>query len=371
MTPQLHQSTLIVGIALALQGCARGSSSTFGEPNPSLDTADAATDSGSLPDFLPGPVSGWEKPFDGITCRHPDVQAHCSNGWCRVPAGCFIKGSPPDELGRGLKTEEQRAVTLTHDVWIQQTEVTQEQWLAQGLPNPSGIGPDGTDGDCTDDPRCPVGNVTWFETLAFANMQSKAHLPPLPSCYELHGCTGSVGEGMRCESVSITAPSIYECEGFRLLTDAEYEYALRAGTTTAFYTGSMTMDALADASQCNGHEPLLPIAWYCANAGRFTHPVGQKRPNSWHLYDMAGNSEEWVHDEEKGKTGAPGPWADPGGTMSTYKYRQTRGGSVISWPRVLRSASRALGGTWGFHSPTIGFRLARSVLTTEAAAKGW
>ena len=363
MTNHQAYAALILCAVPPILGCARGTSSTLGDPAPAVDAADAATDSAPLP----GPLPGWEKPFDGITCRHPAVQADCQDGWCRIPAGCFIKGSPADELGRGAKTEDQRAVTLTHDVWIQQYEVTQEQWIAHGLPNPSGVGPDGTDGDCTDDPRCPVGNVTWFETLAFANMLSKAHTPPLASCYELSGCTGGVGEGMRCTSVSITAATVYECEGYRLLTDAEYEYAVRASTTEAYYSGPITTDAATDASQCNGYAPLLEIAWYCANAGRFTHPVGQKRPNSWHIYDLTGNSEEWVHDEEKGKTGAAGPWIDPGGSMTAYMYRQTRGGSVISWTRLLRSASRALGGTWGFHTPIIGFRLARSNLQGGAA----
>ena len=181
---------------------------------------------------------------------------------------------------------------------------------------------------------------------------------------------------MHCGSVSITAPTVYECEGYRLLTDAEYEYAARASTTEAFYSGPMTKEALADASQCNGYTPLLEIAWYCANAGRFTHPVGLKRPNSWHLYDMMGNVLEWVHDEEKGKTGAAGPWIDPGGSMTAYMYRQTRGGSVVSWPRLLRSASRSLGFTSEFHAPTIGIRLARSILQGGSAAakeqlEGW
>lgn len=364
---QVHTARMVCAV-LGMTGCARGTTSALEDPAPMAEVADAATDSDAFSYSPPSSLPGWEKPFDGITCRHPAVQADCQDGWCRIPSGCFIKGSPADELGRGPKGEDQRAVTLTHDVWIQQYEVTQEQWTAQGLPNPSGLTPAGTEGDCTDNPRCPVGNITWFEAVAFANLLSKTHTPPLANCYELNECTGSVGRGMVCGSISITAPTLYECEGYRLLTDAEYEYAVRAGTTTAFYSGPITTEAAAEATQCIGYGPLLETAWYCANAARLTHPVGQKRPNSWHLYDMTGNALEWVHDEEKGATGSPGPWTDPGGNMTAYMYRQTRGASAVSWPSLLRSSSRVLGFTWGFHAATIGFRLARTILHGGSSA---
>ena len=76
-------------------------------------------------------------------------------------------------------------MTLTRAVWVQQHEVTQALWTSQGLPNPSGPFPDGSGGDCTDDAQCPVGNLTWFEAVSFANTLSEAHDPPLPACYQL------------------------------------------------------------------------------------------------------------------------------------------------------------------------------------------
>src|SRR5437867_3560617 len=109
---------LVVGV-----GCTQGSS------------ASSATPGGSPAEWLPGPLPGWEKEFDGVKCRHPPVQAECRDGWCRVPRGCFIMGSPPDELGHPAYEEDQRAVTLTRDMWVQQYEVSQEQWMALGLNN--------------------------------------------------------------------------------------------------------------------------------------------------------------------------------------------------------------------------------------------
>ncbi|WP_170228879.1 formylglycine-generating enzyme family protein [Polyangium fumosum] len=356
----LRVAALLFGAALHA-GCAR-SEPTLGGPAP------ADGDAGEEQP-LPGPLPGWEVPFDGITCRHPAVQADCRDGFCRIPAGCFIKGSPLEETGHPAKIENQRAVTLTHDFWVGQHEVTQEQWSARGLHDPSMAFPAQPGGDCTDDPRCPVGSVTWFEALAFANLLSKAHEPPLPACYELSGCSGEIGHGMTCASVSLTAPTIYDCTGYRLPTAAEYEYAVRAGTREAFYFGPSTTGIPTGASGCDLWPPLAEIAWYCANSGDFTHPVGQKRPNAWHLYDMVGNAREWVNDEAHGQAPPPGPLTDPGGQIVIYVDRQTRGGSAIGWPTLLRSAS-SLGSSWDFIVSTHGFRLARTLPHEASGSTG-
>jgi hypothetical protein len=133
-------------------------------------------------------------------------------------------------------------------------------------------------------------------------------VPPLAPCYELTVCQKELGRGMFCAGFRTTAATLYACEGYRLPTDAEREYAARAGTRTAFYTGDITE---RDTEDC-GADPLLSrIAWYCANAKGQTHPVEQLEANGWGLFDMAGNALEWVNDGYRGQPSEGG--SDPGG----------------------------------------------------------
>lgn len=307
---------------------------------------------------------GPAEPFDAPDCHHPKVEPKCSDGWCEIPAGCYVKGSPPNEWGRGLYSEERVAVTITRPFLIGQYEVTQAEWVAQGLPNPSkkfDTGGSAGQGDCTDDPRCPVGNMRWFEAVAFANLLSERHHPPLEPCYELHGCSGDLGEAMNCEAATIATPTVYECEGFRLPTDAEWEYAARAGTRTAFYSGAITVygEYQSNRTACLPDANLEHIAWYCHNAAGVTRPVGLLQPNAWGLYDAAGNADEWLTDHLTGRSPVP-PAIDPGGTVELYTSRIIRGGSAHSWPALCRS-SMQLSLPWNFLRPGTGFRLARTL----------
>jgi len=132
---------------------------------------------------------------------------------------------------------------------------------------------------------------------------------------------------------------------FRLPTEAEWEYAVRAGTTTTFSYGD-------DISRLNEY------AWYWDNSEGKTHPVGQKTPNVWGLYDMHGNVFEWVeddwHDTYKGAPADGGAWKDE----QRGAYRVLRGGS---WASMLASAGRPVAASTGLRSSNIGFRLSRSV----------
>jgi formylglycine-generating enzyme len=308
--------------------------------------------SATIPDVDPATSALWAQ------CPQAVVEENCRDGWCEIPAGCFVMGSPESEWGRAAVQEDQIVVTLTRGFVMQQTEVTQEAWLAQGFANPSGTQPNGL-GDCLDDPECPVGRVTWFEALAYANRLSEQHDPPLEPCYVLNGCEGEIGKDHDCASAELTRATAYECEGFRLPTNAEWEYATRAGTPTTFYSGNMTMHSEfeTDPSACLPDENLEGIAWYCHNSQGTSHAVGQLTPNGWGLHDMIGNAEEWNHDRADGR--AVTTPIDPGGTLGLHPTRNTRGGSFVSWAKICRTAAR-LGGSWDLRSVGLGFRLVRT-----------
>jgi formylglycine-generating enzyme required for sulfatase activity len=191
-------------------------------------------------------------------------------------------------------------VTLTHGFWMQKTEVTQAQWMAVMGSNPSYFKACGR--------ACPVDNVGYQDAqqfIATLNARSGKH--------------------------------------YRLPTEAEWEYAARAGTTGDFGTPG----------------PVTSGGWITDNSGNTTHPVGRLRPNAWGLYDMEGNVWEWVNDWYGPYPS--GPVTDPAGPASGY-YRVLRGGSWDSNAADARSAFRFAkpdnAPPAGYHFR--GFRLARS-----------
>ena len=336
-----------------------GATSSSGGSSGSGGTGGSATEAGT-------DAAGDADSGPSFDCQHAPVTEDCKSGWCRIPAGCFVMGSPKDEWGRGANTENQVKVTLTHPFLIQQKETSQADWVALGLKNPSTapIKP-GNSGDCLE-PACPVGNVTWFEAAGFANLLSQKE--GLKPCYVLEGCTGQLGEGMACTQIGTTAPTYYECEGYRLPGEAEWEYAARAGTTTAFYTGPITK--LAQTSDCENDPNLVKAAWYCANSGTLTHPGGQKTKNAWGLHDVLGNAYEWTNDVMKGLGYGIGPLDDPWGKVDIKDPIEgivLRGGGTITPAARCRVAahfelSRPSRGPGG------GFRLVRSLLATPDAS---
>jgi len=188
------------------------------------------------------------------------------------------------------------------------TEVTQGQWKMVMGENPSYFK------DCGDD--CPVEQVSWDDCQEF-----------ITKLNQMEGTTK-----------------------YRLPTEAEWEYAARAGSETAFANGVITETGC-------GHEPNLDqMGWYCGNSGNTTHPVAQKLPNAWGLYDMHGNVWEWCQDWYGSYPSIS--VLDPQGPDSGSR-RVIRGGSWDFYARYCRSADRDF--NWPDDSSSfIGFRLART-----------
>ena len=136
---------------------------------------------------------------------------------------------------------------------------------------------------------------------------------------------------------------------YRLPTEAEWEYAARAGTRGDTYAGNLT--------DPEGRDPVLErIAWFDENSGDRTQPVGQKAPNAWGLHDMLGNVWEWVQDWYGGYPG--GSVTDPAGPGSG-SYRVSRGGSWINYARGHRSSERPYGSP-DYDNGIAGVRLLRT-----------
>jgi formylglycine-generating enzyme required for sulfatase activity len=267
--------------------------------------------------------------------------ASSSLGWAEAPAGTFTMGSPEDEVGR-RGDETPHEVTLTRSFQISSHEVPQGVFEACSGYNPSTFRTSG--------PEFPVEQVSWHEAVAFANALSTAE--DLERCY---ACTGD-GEGVSCEA-AVSPP--YDCVGYRLPTEAEWEYAARAGITSAFPNGG-NLD-VENASGCEADVELDngsflgDIAWFCGNSANTSHPVAQLQANAWGLYDVSGNVWEWVEDAYDLLTLEP--VADP--YISVGTYRVDRGGSWYDgMPPLLRTAIRG-GSLPEARSAGLGFRVVR------------
>ena len=217
-----------------------------------------------------------------------------------IPPGEFTMGSPEREPGRGID-EIQHLVKITKPFYLSAHEVTQQQYKQVMGKNPS-ISVGATK---------PAENITWDDAVKFCRMLSELE------------------EGVT----------------YRLPTEAEWEYACRAGSSTAY---SFADDA----------RQLGKYAWYYKNSDNTTHPAGEKLPNAWGLYDMHGNVFEWCQDWYDHRYGRLKVVSNPAGPVGG-QYRVLRGRAYVSRPALIRSASR-------YHSPpdhqssAFGFRVTRT-----------
>jgi formylglycine-generating enzyme required for sulfatase activity len=221
-----------------------------------------------------------------------------------IPAGTFTKGSPGTETDRD-GDETQTQVTISQPFSLGKYEVTQAEWMTV-----MGTIPSHHRGD-----RFPVEQVGWDEALVF--------------CQRLTAAKRAAGK--------LTEGQIYT-----LPTEAQWEYACRAGSAGAF-AGTGKMD---------------DMGWYSENSGRTTHPVGKKQPNAWGLYDMHGNVSEWCADWYGGDYDGV-KVTDPTGA-ETGSSRVFRGGSWLNPAGNCRAAYRSNGMPANRRSNTLGFRVALS-----------
>jgi formylglycine-generating enzyme required for sulfatase activity/uncharacterized protein YegL len=242
-----------------------------------------------------------------------------------IPSASFMMGKEDGEYALPHESPK-HLVDLTKDFLISQYEITQKQYEEIMGFNPSkfvGI-------------ELPVDNVSWLDAIEFCNKLSEVN--GYQPCYKL-------------------VDTIYECDweanGYRLPTEAEWEYACKANSETDYYNGDIIFE---DCHKLD--ENLDKIAWYCYNSDDMPHTVGSKEPNEFGLYDMLGNVSEWCWDSYLYDYYANSSVVDPRGPEK-YIYRCVRrGGSWYSGPRDCRTTDRE-SSEIDATSNIIGFRVVR------------
>lgn len=242
-----------------------------------------------------------------------------------IPGGLFEMGS------KGAAADE----TPVHKVsvspfWMDRYEVVQEEFKKYQLPDPSHF--KGT--------KQPLDQINWTDAAMYCNERSRAE--GLKPCYD--------EKTWLCD---------FTADGYRLPTEAEWEYACRAGSNTQYGFGSSPGS-------------LKDYAWYTENASATTHPIGQKKPNAWGLYDMHGNVAEWCNDHYAEGYYQQSPDKDPRGPAEG-KERALRGGAWNSSADSCRSAYRTSDPSTDdtcLANDAIGFRCVRNAPAGQSRADG-
>jgi formylglycine-generating enzyme len=262
----------------------------------------------------------------------------------RLPSATFTMGSPVDEEGR-REHETVHEVTLTNDIFMATTEITQgvfEQVMEYSahldLPTENSNGSFGVGA------AFPAHSVSWYMAAKFANqltgIHNQTHNSSLIECYS---CSGE-GVTVFCEE----SVGPYECSGYRIPTEAEFEYASRAGSTKAIWTpnGGGNLPANYQTASCQttllltDGSQLSELIWYCANNTEQygSKEVATKLANDFGLYDMSGNLWEWCHEffgpYEEGSV------INPEATSEAGVRKVVRGGGWYHTPNTLRTADR-------------------------------
>jgi len=234
-------------------------------------------------------------------------------------------GASNSDASASESEKPQHRIRITSPFYLSICPVTQRQFKLVLGETPSEFKGDG---------QFPVESVSWFDAIRFCNRLSE--LQCIEPCYLINDA----------HSVAIRGGN-----GYRLPSEAEWEYACRAGTTTLWSCG-------------NESHRLQEYAWYSANSNGTPHPVAEKLPNCWGIFDMHGNVREWCWDWFAAGYYQYSPADNPAGP-SDGKCRVVRGGSWRSFPAGCRAACRV-----GYEPESsyayVGFRVAATLSPTSA-----